>query len=94
MVQMDDGLEMSLAKQCFDDWLVSIKQQDRSFSKTEKKNLNHSIHVKGFSSTTSSNIFSIRSDSYILAGNILFTPSWKLFWKITFNLGPVMLIHY
>ena len=28
---------MSLAKQYFDDSLVSIKQQDRSFSRTEKK---------------------------------------------------------
>ena len=37
MVQIDNGLEMSLAKQYFDDWLVSIKQQDRSFSRTEKK---------------------------------------------------------
>ena len=36
MVQIDNGLEMSLAKQYFDDWLVSIKQQDRSFSRTEK----------------------------------------------------------
>ena len=37
MVQKDNGLEMSLAKQYFDDWLVSMKQQDHSFSKTEKK---------------------------------------------------------
>ena len=37
MVQTDNGLEMSLAKQYFDDWLVSIKQQDHSFSRTERK---------------------------------------------------------
>ena len=40
MVQIDNVLEISLAKQCFDDWLVSIKQQDHSFSRTEK-NPNH-----------------------------------------------------
>ena len=45
MVQTDNSLEMSLAKQYFDDWLDSIKKQDRSFSRTEK-NSNHSIHVK------------------------------------------------
>ena len=28
---------MSLTKQYFDDWLVSIKQKDCSFSRTEKK---------------------------------------------------------
>ena len=37
MVQKDNGLEMSLAKQYFDDWLVSMKQQDHSFSKAVKK---------------------------------------------------------
>ena len=31
MVQIDNGLVI------FDDWLVSIKQQDRSFSRIEKK---------------------------------------------------------
>ena len=36
MIQIVSGLEMSLAKQYFDDWLVSIKQQDRSFYRTEK----------------------------------------------------------
>ena len=35
--QTDGGLEMSLAKHYFDDWLVSIKQQDHSFSRTERK---------------------------------------------------------
>ena len=43
MVQIDDGLEMSLAKQYFDDWLVSIKQHDRRFSRTVKK-----IQVKAY----------------------------------------------
>ena len=86
-IQTDNSLEMSLAKQYSDDGLVSIKQKDRSFSRAEKKNSNHSIYVKGFSITRGSNIFSIRSDSYILAGNILLTP-------ITFNLGLVKLIHY
>ena len=37
MIQMINGLEMSLAKQYFDDWLAFIKKQDRSFSITEKK---------------------------------------------------------
>ena len=66
MIQIVSGLEMSLADQCFDDWLVSIKQQDCSFSRREKKS-NHSKHIKGFSITRGTNIFSIRSDSYILA---------------------------
>ena len=44
MIQIVNGLKMSLAKQYFDDWLafikqqvVFIKQQDCSFSRTEKK---------------------------------------------------------
>ena len=37
MVQINDCLEISLAKQYFEDRLVSIKQQGRSFSGTEKK---------------------------------------------------------
>ena len=37
MVQTNNGLGMPLAKQYFDDRLVSIKQRDRSFSRTEKK---------------------------------------------------------
>ena len=60
---------MSLTKQNFDDWPVSIKQHDRSFSWAVKKS-NHSKHVKGFPITRGSNIFSIRLDGYILAGNI------------------------
>ena len=36
MMQIVNGLEMSLAKQYFDDWLVSSKK-DRSFTRTEKK---------------------------------------------------------
>ena len=56
-------LEMFLAKQYFDDWLVSIKQQDRTFPRTEKQNLNQSKHMNGFAVTWSSNIFSIRSDN-------------------------------
>ena len=32
--QYANGFEMSLAKQYFDNWFVSIKQQDRIFSKT------------------------------------------------------------
>ena len=56
-------LEMFLAKQYFDDWLVSIKQQDRSFPRTEKQNLNQSKHINCFTFTWSSNIFSIRSDN-------------------------------
>ena len=53
------------------------------FSKKEEKS-NHSINIKGVSVTRRRNIFSIRSD-YILAGNILSTPTYKLFWKITFR---------
>ena len=37
MIQIDNDLEMCLAKQYFDDSLVSIKQQDRSFYRTGKK---------------------------------------------------------
>ena len=37
LMQIVNGLKMSLAKQYFDDWLVFIKQQDFSFSRTEKK---------------------------------------------------------
>ena len=37
MGQIDNGLEMSLDKWYLDDWIVSIKQHDRSFSGTEKK---------------------------------------------------------
>ena len=93
MIQIANGLEMSLAKQCFDDWLVSIKQQVAVFLE-QKKNSCHSKHVKDFSITRSSNIFSIKSNSYILAGNALSTPTWKLISKITFNLGLVKLNHY
>ena len=39
---------MSLAIQYFNDGLVSIKQQGRSFSRTEK-NSNHNKYMKGFS---------------------------------------------
>ena len=70
MIQIANGLEMSLAKQYFDDWLVSIKQQDRSFSGTEEKNSNHGKNMKGFSFTRGWNIFSIRSDSYILVERV------------------------
>ena len=44
----------------------SIKQQDCSFSRTEKKS-NHSKRMKGFSITRGSNIFRRRSDHCILA---------------------------
>ena len=62
MIQIIIGLEMSLAKQYFDDWLVFIKPQDRNFSRTEKKS-NHNKHVKGFLIIRGGNIFSIRSDN-------------------------------
>ena len=68
MIQIVNGLEMALAKQYFDDWFVSIKQQDRSFSRAEKQNSNHSKYIKGFSILRGSNIFTIRSHNYILAG--------------------------
>ena len=63
MIQIVSGL---FAKQYFDDSRVAIKQQDRSFFRTEKKKSNHSKHLKGFSITRGSYIFRIRSDSYIL----------------------------
>ena len=65
MTQIANVLEMTLAKQYFDYLLVSIKQQDHSFSKTEK-NSNHSKHKKVFSITGGINIFSIRSDTFWL----------------------------
>ena len=49
-----------------------------------KKKFKHSKHVKVFSITRGS---IIRSDHYISAGNIFTAPTWKLFWKITFNWG-------
>ena len=36
MIQIGNGLEMSLAKQYFDDLFVSVKQQDRNFFRAEK----------------------------------------------------------
>ena len=44
MIQIVNGLEMSLAKQYFDDWLASIKQQNHSFSKKEKKFKSQQTH--------------------------------------------------
>ena len=67
MVRIDNGSEMSLAKQYFDDLLVSIKQQDCSFSTTKKKKIKSQHTREGF--------FIIRSDNYILAGNIFSTPT-------------------
>ena len=37
MIQIVNGLEISLAEQCFEDRLFAIKQQNHSFSKTDKK---------------------------------------------------------
>ena len=48
MIQIVSGLEMSLAKQYFDDWLVYIKQQDRSFSRAEKKVKSQQTHERFF----------------------------------------------
>ena len=56
---------MSLVKPCFEDGLVSIKEQDFSFSRSEKKS-NHSKHMKGFYITSSNNIFNIKSDTFWL----------------------------
>ena len=44
MIQIIDSLEIFLAKQCFDDWLVPIKQQDCSFSRTERKMKSQQTH--------------------------------------------------
>ena len=45
MVQIDSDLEMSLAKQYFDDWLVSVKHQDHGFSRTEKKKIQFTAYT-------------------------------------------------
>ena len=37
MIQIVNGLEMSLVQSYFDGWLGSIKQQGNSFSRAEKK---------------------------------------------------------
>ena len=66
MMQIVNGLEMLLVEQYFNDWIVSTKQKNCSFSRTDKKS-NHSKHLKGFSITWGSNIFRIKSDGYILA---------------------------
>ena len=66
IIQIVNGLEIFLAKQYFDGSLVSIKQQDHHFSRTEKQNWNRSKHTKDFS-VTGNNIFSIKLDNYILA---------------------------
>ena len=67
MIEIVNGLEMSLAKKNFDDWLVSIKQQDSNFSRIEKQGLNHSKQMNVFLITRGSSIFSINSDNNILA---------------------------
>ena len=72
---------MSLTKQYFDDWFVSIKQQDCSFSRTKKKS-NHNKHIKGFSIARGTNIFRTRSDSYILAKKNLVSNNLR------YNLTP------
>ena len=54
---------MSLAKQYYDDWLISINQQDCSFSRTEK-NSNHGKYMNSFSITRIDNIFSIKPDTF------------------------------
>ena len=83
MLQIVNGSEMFLANQYFDDRLISIKQQDRSFSTTEKKYSNHSKHMKGFSITRGSNICSITPDTFWVKDFV----SSNL--EITFNLGLV-----
>ena len=65
MIQIINGLEVSLAKQYFEDCVVSMKQKDCSFFKTEK-NSDHIKQVKGFSNNRGSNIFSIRSDTLLI----------------------------
>ena len=70
---------MSLAKQYFNNWLFSFKQQDCTFSRTEKKS-NNSNHMKDWSITRGSNMFSIRSDTFWLKDFV------KNNLKITFNL--------
>ena len=77
---------MSLPKQYFDDWLVSVKQQDCIFS-TTKKQSNHSWYIKGLLITRGSYIFRIRSVNYILS------ERFSQQQKISFNLGLVSIIN-
>ena len=49
MIQIANGLKISLVKQYFDDWLVSIKQNRTAVFLEKKKNPNHSKQLKGFS---------------------------------------------
>lgn len=44
-IQIFNGLEMSLAKQYFVDWLASIKQKDHSFCRTEENFKPQITHV-------------------------------------------------
>ena len=65
------------------------------FLENSKKIINHSKHIKGFPITRGSNTFSIKSDSYILGDRFCKDKlETQTFWKITFNLGLLKLIHY
>ena len=37
IIQIANGLQITLAKQYFDDWLAPIRQRDCTFSRIEKK---------------------------------------------------------
>ena len=83
------GLEMSLALQYYDQ-LDSIKEQDRNFSRTEKKD--HSKHKNGFW------VFQLLETVISSASDQIATFWLEVFClhqlKITFNLELVKLIHY
>ena len=78
MIQIVDGLVIKLSNILMIEFFLSNNRIVVFLE--QKKNSNHRKDVKGFSSTRCSIIFSIRSCSYILSGNILSTPTRKL-WK-------------
>ena len=83
MIQIVSGLEISLAKQYFDDWLVSIKQHDCSSSRTEIKQITASTWraCQLLESVISSEECQIASFFW----KILSTPNWKLITKKFFE---------
>ena len=64
MIEIANDLQMSSAKQNFDHWLISIKEQDCFFSRTAKKKSKHSKQMKGFLIIRDGNKFSGRSNCH------------------------------
>ena len=94
MIQIVNGWEMSLANQYFDVWLFTIKQQVAVFLEMKNKIQLTANTWRAFQlqdaviSSTSSQI------TTFWLKNFVNSPTWKLFWKISFSLGLVKLIHY